>query len=52
MFAERMGTLFLEASAKTAVGVRQTFVDLLEKVNRGVYANAVASYCIDFTPFR
>jgi len=32
MFADRMGTLFLEASAKTAVGVRQTFVDLVEKI--------------------
>jgi len=31
-FAERMGTLFLEASAKTSVNVRQTFVDLVEKV--------------------
>ncbi|KAF9504474.1 hypothetical protein BS47DRAFT_1334604 [Hydnum rufescens UP504] len=32
MFADRMGTLFLEASAKTAVGVRQAFVDLVEKI--------------------
>lgn len=31
-FAERQGCLFVEASAKTAVGVEETFVDLVEKV--------------------
>jgi len=31
-FAERMDCLFIEASAKTAVGVRQVFLDLVEKI--------------------
>jgi len=31
-FAGRHGCLFIEASAKTAVGVRETFVDLVEKI--------------------
>jgi hypothetical protein len=33
-FAERTGCLFLEASAKTNVGVRETFLELVEKVSR------------------
>ncbi|KAF8753014.1 Rab subfamily of small GTPases [Rhizoctonia solani] len=31
-FAERMGTLFVECSAKTKVGVRDTFRELVEKI--------------------
>ncbi len=31
-----MGSLFIEASAKTAVGVRQVFLDLVEKVVRAI----------------
>jgi len=31
-FAERMGSLFIEASAKTAVGVHEVFIDLVEKI--------------------
>ncbi|KAF8315800.1 ras-domain-containing protein [Cantharellus anzutake] len=31
-FAERMNSLFIEASAKTAVGVRQVFIDLVERI--------------------
>ncbi|KAG8681543.1 Ras- protein Rab-18 [Ceratobasidium sp. 428] len=31
-FAERMGTLFVEASAKTKVGVQDTFRELVEKI--------------------
>ena len=31
-FAERMGSLFVEASAKTAVGVRQAFTDVVERI--------------------
>lgn len=31
-FAERTGCLFLEASAKTNVGVRETFLELVENV--------------------
>jgi len=31
-FAEKMGTLFIEASAKTKVGVQQAFEDLVEKI--------------------
>lgn len=32
-FAERMGTLFVESSAKTKVGVQDTFRELVEKVS-------------------
>jgi hypothetical protein len=35
-FAERMGTLFVECSAKTKVGVQDTFRELVEKV-RGLF---------------
>lgn len=31
-FAERQDALFLEASAKTAVGVREVFEDLVKKI--------------------
>ena len=31
-FAERMGSLFIEASAKTAVGVTEVFTQLVEKI--------------------
>lgn len=31
-FADKMGTLFVEASAKTAIGVRETFLELVDKV--------------------
>lgn len=33
-FAKQMGSLFIEASAKTNVGVREAFLDLVEKVSR------------------
>lgn len=32
MFARRQEALFLEASAKTAVGVREVFEDLVKKI--------------------
>lgn len=32
VFAARQDALFLEASAKTAVGVREVFVDLVKKI--------------------
>ncbi|KAH7108334.1 ras-domain-containing protein [Auriculariales sp. MPI-PUGE-AT-0066] len=31
-FADRMGCLFMEASAKTATGVREAFVEVVEKI--------------------
>ncbi|PFH49628.1 hypothetical protein AMATHDRAFT_112731, partial [Amanita thiersii Skay4041] len=31
-YAERMGSLFVEASAKTAVGVQETFREVVEKI--------------------
>ena len=31
-YASRMGALFVEASAKTALGVREVFRDTLERV--------------------
>lgn len=31
-FAERMNSLFVEASAKTAVGVREAFQEVVEKI--------------------
>lgn len=31
-FAERMDSLFIEASAKTAVGVKEVFTDVVEKI--------------------
>lgn len=31
-FAERMGSLFIEASAKTAVGVKEVFTEVVEKI--------------------
>ena len=31
-FAERMNSLFVEASAKTAVGVREAFREVVEKI--------------------
>ncbi|EJD00362.1 ras-domain-containing protein [Fomitiporia mediterranea MF3/22] len=31
-FAQRMGSLFVEASAKTAVGVREAFTDVVERI--------------------
>ena len=31
-FAERMNSLFIEASAKTAVGVRETFQEVVQKI--------------------
>ena len=31
-FADRMGSLFVEASAKTAVGVKEAFTEVVEKI--------------------
>ena len=46
-FAHRMGSLFVEASAKTAVGVREAFRSVVEQIidTPELWGNAVKSGC-------